>query len=105
MKRQMRKVGPREDQWRLFLAGIAIYLGIALTGVGIASISQDMRNIVMALERGQSAEDELLAEQSRLLLERTTLSSYRNVDQVAEQRLSMQFPEQVEKIERGTPQP
>jgi cell division protein FtsL len=105
MKRQMRKVGPREDPWRLFVAGIAIYAGIALTGVGIASISQDMRNIVMALERGQRAEDELLAEQSRLLLERSTLSSYRNVDQVAEQRLSMQFPEQVEKVERRTPRP
>ena len=51
------------------------------------------------MERGQRSQDELLAEYSRLLLERSMLSSYENVDQVAEGELSMRFPEAVERIE------
>jgi cell division protein FtsL len=105
MTRQPRKVSPRDRELHWLLAGIVVYAGVASTGVGIASVSQDMRDIVMALDQSQRAEDELLAEQSRLLLERSTLSSYQNVDRVAEHQLLMQFPELVEKIERWAAQP
>jgi cell division protein FtsL len=100
MKREVRKVSPRDGRRPWLIVGLLAYAGIALTGIGIASVSQDVRNVVMALEQSQRAEDELLAEQSRLLLERSMLSSFQNVDEVAERRLTMQFPEVVEKVER-----
>jgi cell division protein FtsL len=102
--RTVQKVGARDDGWRWLWAGVVVYVGIALTGVAIAAVSQGTRNLVMALEQSQRAEDELLARQSRLLLERSMLSSLQNVDEVAERRLSMQFPELIEKVERWVPQ-
>jgi cell division protein FtsL len=93
--------GRWSDPRRWLAAGIGLYVAIGLTGIAIALVSQDVRNLVMLLEQSQREEDELLAEQSRLLLERSTLTSYQNVDRVAENQLRMQFPEVVEKIERA----
>ena len=83
---------------RWVLATCVVYAAIALTGVWIASLGQDVRGLFVALERNQQQQDALLAEYSRLLLERGTLASYQNVDQVAERRLAMRFPEQVERV-------
>ena len=80
------------------MATCVVYVAIALTGVWIASLGQDVRGLFVALERNQQQQDALLAEYSRLLLERGTLASYQNVDQVAERRLAMRFPEQVERV-------
>lgn len=85
-------------RWWLPL-GLLVYAGIAVTGVAIASLSQEVRTLFVELERNRRAEDALLAQQSRLLLERSTLASYKNVDEVAEQRLSMRFPEQAEQVQ------
>jgi cell division protein FtsL len=83
---------------RWVVATCVVYVAIALTGVWIASLGQDVRGLFVALERNQQQQDALLAEYSRLLLERGTLASYQNVDQVAERRLAMRFPEQVERV-------
>lgn len=82
------------------LAGALVYALVAVTGVAIASQSQQMRELVMEMERSQQVEDALLAEQSRLLLERSTLASFQQVDEIAEAQLNMQFPELVEKVHR-----
>ncbi len=102
VRRRRAVAEPIPVRWdmRWMLAGIAVYAGVALSGIAIASVSHDIRSLVIALERMQRAEDEMLAEQSRLLLERSTLSSYQNVDQVAEEQLSMRFPERIEKVRR-----
>jgi cell division protein FtsL len=84
--------------WRWVTATCVVYVAIALTGVWIASLGQDVRGLFVALERNQQQQDALLAEYSRLLLERGTLASYQNVDEVAERRLAMRFPEQVERV-------
>lgn len=83
---------------RWLLAGAAVYLGIAATGIGVARLSQETRALYYALEEDQRGQDQLLAQYSRLLLERSTFASYRNVDDVAAQRLGMRFPEQVERV-------
>jgi cell division protein FtsL len=83
---------------RWVVATCVVYVAIALTGVWIASLGQDVRGLFVALERNQQQQDALLAEYSRLLLERGTLASYQNVDQIAERRLAMRFPEQVERV-------
>jgi cell division protein FtsL len=75
-----------------------IYLGVAVTGVLVARSSQEMRTLYLAVEQNQGVRDQLLAQYSRLLLERSTLSSYQNVDEIAEQTLDMRFPERVERV-------
>jgi cell division protein FtsL len=81
-----------------FAAAVVVYVSVALSGVWIASLGQDVRGLFVALEQNQRAQDALLAQYSRLLIERGTLSSYQNVDQVAEQQLTMRFPELVERV-------
>lgn len=81
-----------------FVAAVVVYAGVALSGVWIASLGQDVRGLFIALEQNQRAQDALLAQYSRLLIERGTLSAYQNVDQVAEQQLTMRFPELVERV-------
>ncbi len=92
-RRVLSPVGP---YW--LLLGTMVYLGVAATGIGVARLSQETRALYFALEQNQRAQDELLAQYSRLLLERSTLASYQNVDDIAERELGMLFPEQVERI-------
>ncbi len=84
--------------WRWLAAAGAIYLGIAASGVWIAATAQDVRGLFVTLEHNQNEQDSLLAQYSRLLIERGTLSSYQNVDEVAERQLAMRFPEKVERV-------
>jgi cell division protein FtsL len=86
------------SQPRWLLVGVLVYLGIAASGVGVARLSQETRALHMALELDQREQDRLLAQYSRLLLERSTLAAYQHVDDIAEQRLGMRFPEQVERV-------
>jgi cell division protein FtsL len=83
---------------RAFAIAVAIYAAIAATGISIASLSQAVRNLHIDLESTQREQDALLAEYSRLLIERSMLASYQNVDQVAERKLAMTFPEVVERM-------
>ncbi|TDJ22917.1 MAG: hypothetical protein E2O54_11885 [Gammaproteobacteria bacterium] len=83
---------------RWLLVGTVIYLGVAATGVLVARSSQEMRTLNLAVEQNQDTRDHLLAQYSRLLLERSTLTAYQNVDEIAEQTLDMRFPERVERV-------
>jgi cell division protein FtsL len=84
--------------WYWSAAALVVSVGIAASGVWIASMAQDVRGLFVALEQNQRAQDDLLAEYSRLLIERGTLASYQNVDRVAERALAMHFPETVERV-------
>ena len=84
--------------WRWLAGAAAIYVGVAVSGVWIAATAQDVRGQFVALQHNQAEQDALLAEYSRLLIERGTLSSYQNVDQIAERQLAMRFPETVERV-------
>lgn len=87
-----------ERAW--LVAGLVIYLAVAVTGVYVSLSSQQMRNLFTSLQRIQVQNDELLGEYSRLLLERGAFASYLNVDRVAEQDLSMKFPELRDEVRR-----
>lgn len=90
----------RHPAWRWLAAAGMIYIGIAVSGVWIAATAQNVRGLFIALQQNQKQQDSLLEEYSRLLIERSTLSSYQNVDQVAERQLAMRFPETVERVSR-----
>jgi cell division protein FtsL len=52
----------------------------------------------MLLEAAQRSQDEALAVQSRLLIERSALAAYQNVERTAQVKLDMQFPTTVERV-------
>ena len=82
----------RARQWIL---GGVIFAAAAASGVQVASKSHEMRGAYTRLSEEQGRRDVLLEEYGRLLLERGTLWSYRNVDRIANDALSMHFPEEV----------
>ncbi len=93
-----RAVVQARPTWQWIVAAGAIYIGIAASGVCVAAVAQEVRGLFVALAKNQNRQDELLAQYSRLLIERGTLSSYQNVDQAAERQLAMRFPETVERV-------
>lgn len=83
--------------------GLAVWLvclGLTVvSGVQVTLSSQQIRDLYAALEQVQSLQDEQLAEHSRLLLERSALAAYHNVERIAEARLDMAFPDHVEQLD------
>ena len=82
----------RAKQW---IFGGLICAIAAASGVQVTTKANEMRDAYTRLSEEQARRDALLEEYSRLLLERGTLSSYRNVDRIANEALSMHFPEEV----------
>jgi cell division protein FtsL len=100
VKRRVRAAATHDarDRGRWLACGIVVYAVVAASGIGVAAQGQRVRDLFAELERTQAQQDELLSDYSRLLLERSTLASYQNVDLLAEQRLAMRFPELVERV-------
>ena len=80
---------------RQWIFGAVICAAAAASGVQVAGKANEMRTAYTRLSEEQARRDALLEEYSRLILERGTLSSYRNVDRIANDVLSMHFPEEV----------
>ena len=76
-----------------------LLVAIVASGIQVALVSHEVRRLHGELEAAQRAQDEHLAEYSRLLLERSALSAYQNVERLAEEKLAMEFPRTVERIE------
>lgn len=72
---------------------------VVASGIQVALVSHEVRQLHGELEAAQKAQDEHLAEYSRLLLERSALSAYQNVEHLAETELGMQFPDTVERLD------
>ena len=68
------------------------------SGLQVVVVAQEVRTLHGELEAAQKAQDEHLAAYSRLLLERSALSAYQNVERLTETELAMQFPETVERL-------
>ena len=85
---------------RMRLLAVAVCLAATVSGVQVALKTHETRLSFARLSDTQARHDALLEEYSRLLLERATLSSYQNVDQLSEDALSMHFPEEVARVQR-----
>jgi cell division protein FtsL len=94
--RNARLATPLDVRW--LVVGVGVYVGLAVTGLLIAWSSQSVRRLHVEIEAKARAQDAMLAEYSRLLIERSMVGSFQNVDQVAERQLSMTFPESVERV-------
>ena len=77
---------------------LTLFAGVVASGIQVALQAQEVRQIQRSLEETRHRQDRLLAEHSRLLLERGALSSYQNVQRVAQKELDMRFPAQVEPL-------
>jgi len=83
-------------------AGLFIVLVIAILSSALAVVqnADNTRKLYQQLGETQQQQDALLAEHSRLLLERAALSSLQNIEQVAQTELDMEFPEQIGEVLR-----
>jgi cell division protein FtsL len=77
---------------RLFLL-VLLAIGVISTAVGVVHARQQHRMAYIELSRLQAERDELDIEFSRLQLEQATWSEPNRIEQVATERLGMQFPE------------
>jgi cell division protein FtsL len=83
---------------QVWLLLIVLALAVA-SGIQVAQQTHEVRRLHAEIQAMQRTQDELFAEYSRLLLERSTLAAYQNIERVAEAELAMQFPDTVERLE------
>jgi len=77
----------------------ALILGLCvLFGVQSAYQSQRMRALYSQLQQDQVVRDDLLAQRSRLLIERGAMNSYNGTEKLAKDTLDMRFPETIRRI-------
>ena len=93
------------ERWQANRAGVftgvgfAVLLGlVVVSGLWRTSSAQEMRSLYQELGVAQERQDELQAQHSRLLLEKSAYSSLLNVEKVARDDLHMVFPEQVAEV-------
>lgn len=101
--RQLKKTKlakPAKKRLRTGLAavGIVLLIGIVGSGLGVVKSAADTRAKYQALAELQKMHDGLLEEQSRLSLERSTMSSLQKIEQVAANDLQMHFPKNIMKV-------
>ena len=80
----------------LLLVGLLVL--VMGSGIQVALVSHDVRRLHGELQAAQKIQDEHLSAYSRLLLERGALSSYQNIERLAEVELAMYFPQEVERV-------
>jgi len=84
--------------WRGVRVG-ALMLGLCIIfGVQSAHQSQRMRALFSALQQDQVTRDALLAQRSRLLIERGAMNSYNGTEKLATDELNMRFPETIVRV-------
>ena len=85
---------------RSLLVLVMLFVGIGYSGVKVVEAAQDTRTLYQTLGEVQREQDALLEENSRLSLERSSLSSLQKIEQVAEEQLDMEFPVDVQGVSR-----
>ena len=77
----------------LIIAGLLVSSGLALVRA-----AQAMRSLHSELDQLQTRQHGLMADYSRLLLERSSFASLQTVETVAARELRMQFPRAIEVV-------
>lgn len=95
-QRALRKARSKRNA-RLGLV-LGLMVAVVASGIHVVFTSHQLREMHTMLETTRQRHDALLAEHSRLLLERGALAAYQHVERVAEAELDMQFPNKVEQI-------
>ncbi len=88
-----------ERMWPWIGGFVALLAFIAISGLSVVQGAHDMRDLYRQLGEVQREHDTLLADHSRLLLERGARSSLQNIEEVAQRDLDMEFPTEGQVIE------
>ena len=83
-----------------FLLWLAALVVAVLSGIQVSISAHEARRLHGEFEAAQKAQDNALAVQSRLLVERSALAAYQNVESTAQQQLGMEFPKTVKRVSR-----
>ena len=83
-----------------FLVWLSVLVAAVSSGVMLVRSANTMRELHIELDAAQRAQDNELADYSRLLLERAAIAAYQNVERVARTELEMHFPVNVERVTR-----
>jgi len=81
-----------------YLCFVGLLVVLVATGLQVVDGAQTMRTLYGALGNTQKELDGLWEENSRLQLERSTLSSLQTIEEVAQNDLDMLFPSQFEQV-------
>lgn len=81
-----------------FLIWLAVLIFAVGSGVQVALSAHQTRTLHAQLEVAQKAQDDALAVQSRLLIERAALAAYQNVERTAQAELEMEFPQRAKQV-------
>ena len=84
--------------WRGVRFGLLLLALCVAFGVQSAYQSQQMRALYSELQQDQVTQDGLLAQRSRLLIERGAMSSYNGTERIAADELGMRFPEKIVRL-------
>ena len=76
----------------------ALFVAAVASALQVVMATHQLREIHGKLEETRNYQDLLLAEHSRLLIERGAQSAYHHVERLAARELNMQFPDDVERI-------
>ena len=85
------------------LWALALLVLVIASGVQVASQAHEVRRLHAQLETMGKEYNALLAENSRLTLERGARASYARVEKEAAEKLAMHFPEQIVTITEPAP--
>jgi|GEM_PF-896574 cell division protein FtsL len=100
--RRKRQTGPTSPalSFRVWPLGFVLVLVVAVASSGIVLVrgAHELRALHSALDESQTRQDRLMAEYSRLLLERSTFAGLQTVEAVASQELQMGYPDNIEEI-------
>ena len=86
--------------WWQLLGCVVLLALLGWSGALVVRKAHEERTLYTELQSVQARHDELLTEQSRLLLERGAMAAYQNVERVALDELDMRFPSSVEFISK-----
>ena len=84
--------------WKGFRVGMFLLALCVALGAQSAYQSQRMRALYSELQQDQVAQDDLLAQRSRLLIERGAMNSYNGTEKIASEELDMRFPEKITRV-------
>ena len=90
---------PQHEYSGWHLLAILIITGLLVSsGLALVRAAQAMRSLHSELDQLQTRQHSLMADYSRLLLERSSFASLQTVETVAAQELRMQFPRAIEEV-------
>ena len=85
------------SRWHLLVL-LVITVSLISSGLALVQAAQSMRSLHSELDQLQTRQHRLMAEYSRLLLERSSFASLQTVETVATQELRMRFPQTIEEV-------